>query len=107
MRAVHPVFHVSMLEPATPNEIPGRSGPPPPPIAIDGEPEFEIKAILDSKIDKRRHACQLLYLVKWSGYEGTEEETSWMLATEPNHAWDVIADFHSAYLNKPRPLSKL
>ena len=107
MRAVHPVFHVSMLEPATPNEIPGRSEPPPPPIVIDGEPEFEIEAILDSKIDKRRRACQLLYLVKWSGYEGTEDETSWILATELNHAWDIVADFHSAYPNKPRPLSKL
>ena len=51
MRAVHPVFHVSQLEPATLNTIPNWSQPPPPPIKVDGEPEFEITKILDSKFD--------------------------------------------------------
>jgi len=53
MRAVHPVFHVSQLEPVTPNTIPNQSQPPPPPIEVDGEPEFEITEILDSKFDRR------------------------------------------------------
>ena len=53
MRAVHPVFHVSQLEPATPNIIPNRVQPPPPPIEVDGEPEYEIPEILDSKLDRR------------------------------------------------------
>ena len=75
-KAVHPVFHVSQLEPAHPNVIPGRIIDPPPPIVIDGELEFEISEILDSKIDRRRKACKLLYLVRWEGYEGTDEETS-------------------------------
>ena len=30
MRAIHPVFHVSMLEPATPDTIPNRTQPPQP-----------------------------------------------------------------------------
>ena len=51
MRAVHLVFHVSQLEPATPNSILGRTQPPPPPVEVDGEPEYEILEILDSKID--------------------------------------------------------
>src|SRR5467141_3035294 len=51
LRAVHPVFHVSMLEPATPNPIPDRIQPPPPPITVDNEPKFEISEILDTKID--------------------------------------------------------
>ena len=42
MRAVHPVFHVSMLEPSIPDAIPGRVKPPPPPVVIDGEAEYEI-----------------------------------------------------------------
>ena len=54
MRGVHPVFHVSMLEPTTPNEIPNHTQSPPPLIHIDGEPEFEITEVVDSKIDKRR-----------------------------------------------------
>jgi hypothetical protein len=107
MWAVHPVFHMSMLEPATPNTIPSRIQPPPPPVVIDREPEFEIAEILDSKIDNRRRACKLLYLVCWSGYEGTDEETSWVLAMELGNASEVIVDFHSAYLDKPGPLAQL
>ena len=51
MRAVHPVFHVSQLEPVTPNTIPNRSQPLPPPVEVDGEPEYKITKILDSKLD--------------------------------------------------------
>ena len=49
--SVHPVFHVSMLEPATPNEIPNRVQSPPPPVEVQGELEYEISEVLDSKID--------------------------------------------------------
>jgi hypothetical protein len=77
MRAIHPVYHVSMLESAPLNSIPNRIQEPPPPVEIQGELEYEIESILDSKIDKRCK-CPLLYLVKWSGYEGTDEETSWL-----------------------------
>jgi hypothetical protein len=106
MRSVHPVFHVSQLEPAVPNTIPNRIQPPPPPVEVDGEPEYEISEILDSKLDRRRHHCQLLYLVRWSGYEGTDEETSWLLATELGNASDLVADFHSAYPDKPGPIAR-
>ena len=66
MCVVHPVFHASQLEPATPNIIPNRVQPPPPPIEVDGEPEYEITKILDSKLDHRRRQCPLLYLVHWA-----------------------------------------
>jgi hypothetical protein len=103
MRAVHPVFHVSMLEPHVANTIPNRAQLPPPPVVIDGEPEFEVSEILDSKIDNRRRTCRLLYLVKWTGYEGTDEETSWILATELGNASDLVTDFHQRYPEKPGP----
>jgi len=51
MRTVHPVFHVSQLELAIPNTILDQIQPPPPPVEVDGEPEFEISEILDSKVD--------------------------------------------------------
>jgi len=51
MCAVHPVFHVSQLEPAIPNTILDQIQPPLPPVKVDGEPEFEIAEILDSKVD--------------------------------------------------------
>src|SRR5882724_1041419 len=97
LTAVHLVFHISMLEPATPNLIPDRIQPPPPPITVDEEPEFEISKILDSKIDNCHHSHKLLYLVRWTGYEGTDEETSWILTSECGHASELIADFHSSY----------
>ena len=104
MQAIHLVFHASMLEPTSSNTIPNRVQPPPAPVVIDGEPEFEISDILDSKIDKRRKACKLLYLVRWTGYEGTDEETSWILTSELDHTSELVQDFHKSYPAKPGPL---
>ena len=96
-----------MLEPAVPNTSPGQVQSPLPLIMVDNEPEFEISEILDTKIDNHHRACKLLYLVPWTGYKGTDEETSWILASELGHASELIADFHAAYLAKPGPLSRL
>ena len=106
---VHPVFHVSMLEPATPNTIPDRVQLPPLPVFVDGEPEFEITEILDSNIDQWHRNCKLLYLVCWTGYASTDEdeETSWILATELGNAPELVADYHTAYLAKPGPLHQV
>ena len=93
-----------MLEPATPNSIPNRVQSPPPPVKIDGEVEYEIAEILDSKVDQRQKH-NLLYLVHWVGYEGTDEEMSWMFVTELSHASEIVAEFHSAYPAKPGPWS--
>ena len=104
---VHPVFHVSMLEPAVPNMIPGQVQSPPPPIMVDDEPEFKILEILDTKIDNCCRTCKLLYLVCWTGYEGTNEETLWIHGSELGHASKLITYFHTAYPAKPGPLSRL
>ena len=106
LRAVHPVFHVSQLKPFHPSSIPNRTLDPPPPVKVDGEVEYEITEILDSKVDRRRRKCPLLYYVQWLGYEGTDEEFSWVLADELT-ADDYIANFHAKYPDKPGPLSKL
>ena len=74
MHSVHPVFHVSMLEPATSNTFSERIQPAPAPVIIDGEPEYEISQIVNSKIDHQR-ACKLLYKVIWLGYEDTGDES--------------------------------
>jgi hypothetical protein len=103
LRAIHPVFHVFQLEPATLNTIPNCTQPPPPPIKVDGEIEYKIAAILDSKIDNRQK-CRLLYFVRWAGYKGTDEEHSWLPATELEHAQELLSDFHTQYPWKPGPL---
>ena len=39
---IHPVFHVSLLEPATTDPLPGQIQPPPPPTIIDDELEYKV-----------------------------------------------------------------
>jgi len=46
---IHPVFHVSLLDPFKLSIIPGRIVPPPPPVVVDSEQEFESEEVLDSK----------------------------------------------------------
>jgi len=106
LRRIHPAFHTSMLEPITPNSIPNRTQDPPPPVEIDGNVEYIVEAILDSKIEHCR-TCPLQYFVKWEGYDGTPQETSWTDASLCENAPDLIEEFHRRYPNKPGPLAKL
>src|ERR1700730_8489532 len=78
--------------------------PLPPPVEIDRDFEHKISKVLNSKIDKC-HICKHLYLVQWTRYEGTDEETSWLPATELVNSSEAVSDFHHAYLNKPGPLN--
>jgi len=103
MRAAHPVFHVSMLEPAIPNTFQQCSEPLPALVIIDEEPEYEISKIVDSKIDHQR-ACKLLYKVIWLGYEDTDNDSKWLPAIELEHPKELLNDFHLKYLSKPGPL---
>jgi hypothetical protein len=59
------VFHVSLLEPYHAFTIQGKTHEPIPPIVVDGEQEYEIEKILDSRISHH----QLQYLVHWQGYD--------------------------------------
>ena len=62
---IHPVFHVSLLEPYKDSTIPGQLQAPPPPIEVDGAEEFEVSEILDSRIN----CGKLEYLIHWQGSE--------------------------------------
>ena len=66
MNRIHPVFHVSKLKPY---KASGRVQPPPVPIEIEGELEYEVERILDKRINKQsRRRDSVEYLVKWLGY---------------------------------------
>src|SRR5258708_2554119 len=106
-RGVHPIFHVSQLEPAFPNPSPHREQPPPPPIELDGKLEYEVSEILDSKLDRRFKGNNVLrYLVRWAGYEGMDEETSWVSASNLSNSLDLCEAFHQRYPRKPGPHTK-
>ena len=103
MYSVHPVFHVSMLEPVTSNTFSKRIQPAPTPVIIDREPEYEISWIVDSKIDHRQ-VRKLLYKVIWLGYEDTGDEFKWIPTSKLSHTVNLVSDFHIAYPTKPGPL---
>ncbi|MBW0576353.1 hypothetical protein O181_116068 [Austropuccinia psidii MF-1] len=50
--SIHPVFHISLLEPVKTSTIPNRNQEPPPPIIIEEEDEWEVSQILDSKLKR-------------------------------------------------------
>ena len=107
LRTIHPVFHVLQLELAHTSSIPKRSNPkrsnpPPPPIEIDGQLEFEVAKVLDAKVDCRRKN-PLLYYVQWTRYEGSAEEYSWVPATDLTNATELVTEFHHRYPGKPGP----
>ena len=74
MCSVHPVFHVSILEPATSNTFSKRIQLAPAPVIVDGEPEYEISWIVDFKIDCQQ-ACKLLYKIICLEYEDIGDES--------------------------------
>jgi len=92
---IHPVFHVSLLDRYNESEIPGRTQPPPPPVIVENELEYEVEEILDSRLIRNR----LLYLVKWKGYPVSEN--SWEPVSHLANCKDLIASFHQQYPEKP------
>uniref|UniRef100_A0A803TCI3 Gypsy retrotransposon integrase-like protein 1 n=1 Tax=Anolis carolinensis TaxID=28377 RepID=A0A803TCI3_ANOCA len=92
---IHPVFHRSLILPAD-GVHPDASRLPPAPVLVDGEEEFEVQDILDSRFHRRR----LQYLIDWVGFG--PEERSWEDASTV-HAPDLVRRFHQAYPTKPWP----
>jgi hypothetical protein len=85
---IHPVFNVVKLTPAPDDLIAGwHTAPPPPPEIVDGEEEWVVEEILDSKMMNRK----LRYLVKWKDFG--IEHNSW----EPwdnVHVPELVAKFY-------------
>ena len=77
LQPIHPVFHVSLLQPIDPSSILNRLDDPPPPLEVDDSMEYEVYCILDSKIDCCQKGLCLLYLFEWSGFDNMADSTSW------------------------------
>jgi hypothetical protein len=64
--SIHPVFHIDLLTPYKETTMHGPNFTRPTPELIDGEEEYSVEKILDSRHFGRRQHLQ--YLVKWEGY---------------------------------------
>jgi transposase InsO family protein len=96
---LHPVFHISLLEPTKPPDtaIPGHLQPEPPPTIIDGEQEWEVEEIVDSRTFRNN----IQYRVKWLGFP--DPDRTWYPASNFEHAQEELRQFHLRYPNKPKP----
>ncbi|CAJ0968825.1 unnamed protein product, partial [Ranitomeya imitator] len=90
--AIHNVFHRSLLRRYVAPVVP--SVDPPAPVLVEGELEYVVEKILDSRISRRK----LQYLVKWKGYG--QEDNSWVFASDV-HAADLVPAFHLAHPGRP------
>ena len=69
MSRIHPVFHVDKLSSWKGNDINGILPPPPEPVELDDEIEYEVREILDSRWIKRGQGKpKFEYLVSWRGF---------------------------------------
>jgi len=98
MKRLHPVFNVVKLRLAPLDPIVGRPfQPPPEPILVDGETEYEVEKILNS----RMYYQKLQFLVAWKGYG--QEENSWVNASDV-HALDLIQEFYQTHPQAPQQI---
>ena len=63
---IHNVFHANLITPYKEMELHGPNFTQPPPDLVDGEEEYEVEKIIDSKHKGRGR--KLHYLIKWKGY---------------------------------------
>jgi hypothetical protein len=96
---VHPVFNMVYLTKAHDDPIPGCQHVPAAPIIVEGEEEYKVEEILNSRMFRR----QLQYLVKWKGYSTLHN--SWEPAKNIANAQSQVRKFHAAHPNAPRTLS--
>ncbi|MBW0521914.1 hypothetical protein O181_061629 [Austropuccinia psidii MF-1] len=98
-KSVHPVFHVSLLEPVKQSSIPNCHQLPPPPVLVEEQEEWEVAQVMDSKLRRGKS----WYLVEWKGFSEDPERTTWEPASNVTNSPDLVKDFQSLYPDKPGP----
>ena len=100
MKGVHPVFHVSVLRRHNTDTIEGRPTPPPPPVIIDGEEEWEVDEILNSKMKWKTQ----YYLVSWKNFG--PEANSWEPEKNLTNCKALLDEFNRRFPQNPTRLRR-
>jgi len=95
---IHRVQPVSHLDPVTDDPLVGQRREPPPPIEVDGEEEYQVSSVEDSRVYRN----QLQYLVRWTGYDSL----TWQPAKFVD-GLQAVDEFHQRYPQKPGPLENV
>jgi hypothetical protein len=96
MQKLHDVYHTSLLRLDENDPLPGQIQEPTPPIQVDGQNEWEIEDILDSRYYYAR--CQ--YRVKW---KGQPLDLQWYNSDGFENASEITRKFHDQYPEKLAP----
>ncbi|KAF8680960.1 hypothetical protein RHS04_02922 [Rhizoctonia solani] len=90
---IHNVFYMGLLSKS--HKSPGQPFPEqPPPETIEGEEEYKVEQIIDSKWQQGKW----FYLIKWKGYG--PEDNSWEPEELLEHSQEEIKRFNQARLRK-------
>jgi Chromo (CHRromatin Organisation MOdifier) domain len=87
---IHNMFHASLLTPYKAMEDHGDNFVQPPLELIDGQEEYEVEQIMNSR--RIGHAQKLQYLLHWKGYSCVHN--SWQDATEV-HAPELLQEYQA------------
>jgi hypothetical protein len=100
---VHPVFHVSLLQPwRTDTEFPTHERPTPPPPVVPEDNQYIVEALLDKKVENG----VVKYLVRWQGWSPLDDQ--WVAARniEKSLKDDYERTHHAQLPTKPRSSRK-
>src|SRR5687768_1653496 len=87
---IHPVFHISLLEPA-PKDVPLERN-----LELEKDAdEYEVERILDSRVIKNK----IQYLIKWKNY--LPEENTWELFNHLINSINLVEEFHRQNPGRP------
>jgi hypothetical protein len=97
------MFHASKLLPFHLDEIAGRNPPRPEGIDIEGQTEFVVEKILDSRVLNTGRRKKVEYLVKWLGYD--DSENTWEPPSHLKNSRELVREFHNEHPQAPEPTS--
>jgi len=82
---IYNTFHISLLKLYHNDKFSSQRTQPPPPVIIEGEPEYELEEIIDSRLDYEK----LQYRAKWTVYPPAHDKV-----------WYTYNDFENASIAK-------